>query len=101
MIVYFVSDGWDEGENVWNTTFYANKENAEAEVENRVTKLHEDEECRYNRKLQDWNIKNAAIQAAIAAGLPIPRELSWVANSPPKKKVINHSITVESVEVME
>lgn len=103
MQIYFVYDGWEEsGSSIWEIKFYATKELAEAELDRRIAKLHEDEECRYNRKLQDWNIKNVAVQAVISAGLPIPSELAWVANDPPRKKVIlNHGISVDYVEVIE
>lgn len=102
MQIYFVYDGWDETYSVWEIQFYSTKELAEAELDRRIAKLHEDEECAYNRKMQDWKIKNSAVEAVLAAGLPIPSELSWIKNSPPtRKKILNHGLSVDYVEVIE
>lgn len=101
MQIYFVYDGWEDT-SVWEIKFYATKELAEAELNRRIAKLHEDEECIYNRKMQDWKIKNTAVEAVLAAGLPIPFELAWIKNSPPtRKKNINSGLIVDYVEVLE
>lgn len=101
MQVYFVYDGWDEV-SVWETKFYANKADAEAELERRLVLIHEQAEADYQRSFKDWQIKNTAVQAVIAAGLPVPGELAWVGSTPPEKRIfINSGLEVDYVEVIE
>lgn len=100
MRVYFVHDAWDDYNSIWDTILYANKEDAESEVDRRIAQWYEDEEAIYQRRLKEWTVKSNANAAVLSAGLPLP--FNWVGSRPPtKKNVCDHQITVESIEVKE
>lgn len=102
MNIYFVYDGWDSDISVWEIKFYTSKVAAELELDSKIARLHEEEEREYDRRMKDWKIKQATVEAVLAADLPIPFELSWVYNNPPtKKKTLSHGLVVDFVEVQE
>lgn len=102
MEIYYVADVYrDNVEYVDEQTFYAKREDAEAELIKKVASLQVAEDKRHERRVYEWRVNHKAVRAVIEAGLPIPYSLASVTTTPPEKRPVTHNLSIIEVEVID